>query len=149
MFGKVCKPCPDTASIVLRIVVGVTFVMHGSQKVFGAFGGAGIDGVQGFLMQLGYPMPTLMAYLLAYGELLGGIGVLLGAFTRCSAFVLSFIMLMAIVTVHLKNGFFASQGGFEMPFILLGASLAIFFTGCTKFGLDCTFLKKWCGSCEK
>jgi putative oxidoreductase len=146
-MSKWCKTCPDTASLVLRIVVGVTFIMHGSQKCFGAFGGAGIDGVAGFLTQLGFPLPVLMAYVLSYGEFLAGVGVLLGAFTRCSAFFLSVIMAVAIFTVHLKNGFFASRGGIELPFILLGASLALFFTGCTKWGFDCTLLKKWCKKC--
>lgn len=148
---KWCPKCPDTANLVLRIAVGVTFIMHGSQKVFGAFGGGGVDGVSGFLMQLGLPMPHLMAYLLAFTELFGGIGILLGAFTRLFAFLLSIVMLTAIFTVHLKNGFFADKGGFEYPFVILGSTLSLFFTGCHSWGLDCTIFKKWCssGSCSK
>jgi len=148
MFNKICKVCPDNATLVLRIVVGVTFIMHGSQKVFGAFGGAGVHGVAGFLTQLGFPAPVLMAYLLSYVEFIGGIAILLGAFTRLFAFLLSVTMITAIFTVHLKNGFFAARGGFELPFILLGSTLALFFTGCTKWGLDCGPLKKFCGSCD-
>jgi len=144
--SKWCKVCPETATFILRMVIGITFLMHGSQKCFGLFGGAGIDGVAGFLTQLNFPMAGIMAYVLSYTEFLGGIGLLLGAGTRLWALLLSIVMLTAIFTVHIKNGFFASKGGIEMPFIILGSTLAIFFTGCTKWGLDCTVLKKWCGN---
>lgn len=144
MWTKCCKVNPDLANLALRLVVGVTFLMHGSQKVFGLWGGAGIPGVKGFLTQLGMPLPGITAYVLSLTELLGGLGILLGAFTQLWAFLLAVVMVVAIVTVHLKNGFFASKGGIELPFILLGATLSLFFTGCTKWGMDCTILSKWC-----
>ena len=147
---KWCPKCPDTATLALRLTVGITFLMHGSQKAFGAFGGGGIDGVTGFVTQLGFPMPMVMAHVLAYTEFLGGLGLILGAFTRFWAFLLSIVMVVAIFTVHLKNGFFADKGGFEFPFVILGSCLALFFTGCNKWGMDCTILHKWCGgSCKK
>ena len=146
MIGKwCCKTSPDWGPLFLRLVVGVTFIMHGSQKVFGAFGGGGLSGTEAFLTQIGVPAPGIMAYLLAFTEFLGGMGVLLGLFTQLFALLLSVVMTVAILTVHLKNGFFAGQGGFEYPFVLLGACLALVVSGCTKFGLDCIVHKKCCG----
>lgn len=139
-----CKSCPEFASFVLRIVVGFTFFMHGSQKVFGAFGGGGLDGVANFLTQLGFPMPGIFAYVLGLTELLGGIAVFFGICTQLFALLLAFTMAVAIFTVHLKNGFFA-PGGFEYPFVLGGACLALVCAGCTKWGLDCVIHKKCCG----
>ena len=145
MFSsKWCKGCSDVGPFLLRIFIGFTFLMHGSQKALGAFGGGGVNSVSGFLTQLGFPMPHIFAYVLAYTEFLGGIGLLLGVFTRLWAFLLSFVMLVAIFTVHLKNGFFAAGGGMEFPFVILGGTLCLLFTGCTRYGLDCTVFKKWC-----
>ena len=140
-----CKLCPEWATLILRLTVGITFFLHGSQKVFGAFGGGGLAGTAGFLSQLGFPMPEVMAYVLGFTEFLGGLGLLLGLGTRLFASLLAFTMTVAIFTVHLKNGFFASQGGFELPFILLGSCLALACTGCQKWGLDCILHKKCCG----
>lgn len=140
-----CKSCPEYASFVLRLVVGITFFMHGSQKVFGAFGGGGIGGVANFLTQLGFPAPELMAYLLSFTELIGGIAVFLGVATQLFALLLAFTMGVAIFTVHFKNGFFA-PGGFEYPFVLGAACLSLVCSGCTKWGLDCVIHKKCCGT---
>ncbi|MBI3019204.1 MAG: DoxX family protein [Deltaproteobacteria bacterium] len=141
-----CKICPEWATLILRLTVGITFFLHGSQKVLGAFGGGGLAGTAGFLSQLGFPMPEVMAYVLGFTEFLGGFGVLLGIGTRLFAALLACTMTVAILTVHLKNGFFASQGGFEFPFVLLGSSLALVCTGCQKWGLDCILHKKCCGT---
>jgi putative oxidoreductase len=143
-LSKWCKACPDMASIFLRITIGITFIMHGSQKVFGAFDGGGISGTALFLAKIGIPMPELMAYVVAFTEFLGGIGILLGCCTRFFALLISILMLVAIVKVHWANGFFMDIGGIEYPFIILGATLSLFSTGCTKWGMDCTVLKKWC-----
>lgn len=133
------------ASLFLRITIGITFIMHGSQKVFGAFGGGGISGTALFLAKIGVPMPELLAYVVAFTEFLGGIGILLGCCTRFFALLISVLMLVAIVKVHWANGFFMDKGGIEYPFIILGATLSLFSTGCTKWGMDCTTVfKKWC-----
>ena len=140
-----CKSCPEFSSLILRIVVGSTFIIHGSQKVFGAFGGGGISGVANFLTQLGFPAPGLFAYVLALTEFLGGIAVFLGICTQLFALLLAFVMAVAIFTVHLKNGFFGPSG-FEYPMVLGSACLALVCSGCTKWGLDCVLHKKCCGT---
>ena len=87
-----------------------------------------------------------MAYVLAFTEFLGGLGILLGLGTRLFAALISFSMIVAILTVHLKNVFFANKGGFEYPFVILGSTLALVFSGCQKWGIDCLLHKKCCGT---
>ena len=89
---------------VLRVVVGMVFLVHGGQKLF-VFG---FGGVAAFLGQVGIPAPGLAAVILTAVESLGGLALLLGLFTRWAAIPLAIVMLVAILTVHLKAGFFRS-----------------------------------------
>jgi len=139
--SKWCKPCPDTANLVLRIVIGITFFMHGSQKVLGWFGGGGLTNVVEMMTQMDMPLAVISAYVLSFVEFMGGIAVLLGCCTRLASGLLSIVMIVAIFKVHLKNGFFAPEG-IELPFVILGGTLALFFSGCVKWGMDCMMCKK-------
>ena len=123
----------DWGLLFLRIGLGIVFVAHGSQKVFGWFGGPGLAGTVGFMGQMGIPVP--LAYIAAFTELLGGLGVLLGVLTRTAALGLAITMLVAIFTVHLPHGFFADKQGFEYPFALLMIALALIATGPGHFSL--------------
>ena len=115
----------------LRIVVGVVFVAHGVQKLF-VYGHPAIAGMLG---QIGIPFPAVSAWLIALTEFLGGAALLFGLFTRWAAAPLSFAMLVAILTVHLKAGFFA-PAGFEYPLTMLAVNLALILTGAGAFALD-------------
>lgn len=125
----------DIGLLVLRVCVGIVFMAHGSQKVFGLFGGPGIKGVAQFLTSLGFAPATLWAYVLGCTELIGGILVILGLFTRGAAALLFVIMTIAIITVHLQKGFFAQNGGFEFPFIIAGVCIALVLMGSGKYAL--------------
>jgi putative oxidoreductase len=107
----------------LRVVVGVIFVMHGWQKL-----SMGFHNVAGFLTSLGIPMPTLAAVLLTIVEFVGGIVLILGVLTRYFAALLAIDVLVAIITVHAKNGFFAPKG-VEFPLLLLVANLNLMLAG--------------------
>jgi putative oxidoreductase len=134
----------DWGLLFLRIGLGVVFFAHGSQKVFGWFGGPGLAATVGFMGQMGIPAP--LAYLAAFTEFFGGLGVLLGLLTRTAALGLAITMLVAIFRVHLPHGFFADKQGFEYPFALLMIALALIATGPGRFSLgdwEPIWLRRW------
>lgn len=132
LFDCVCgDKMRDLAPLVLRVAVGLVFTMHGWQKLQG-----GVPFVAGFLTQLGFPAPELFAVLLIAAELGGGILLILGLYTHWAAKVIAFVALVAFATVHMKNGFFLSTGGFEFIMVLFAAALSIMITGPGKWSLD-------------
>jgi putative oxidoreductase len=116
---------------VLRVVVGMVFLVHGGQKLF-VFG---FGGVAAFLGQVGIPAPGLAAVILTAVEFLGGLALLLGLFTRWAAIPLAIVMLVAILTVHLKAGFFLPNG-YEFALTLLGANVALALLGSGEASVD-------------
>ena len=121
----------DAALAIVRIATAVIFIAHGWQKFF-QYGIAGVT--QGFT-QMGIPLPGISAPLVAGLELVGGTLLLVGLLTRPIALLLAIDMLVAMVLVHLKNGFFLPNG-FEFTFILLATSLALALTGAGAYSLD-------------
>ena len=122
--------------LALRLVLGVIFVAHGAQKLFGSFGGPGLKGTAGFLKQLGIKPPYPMAVLAALAEFIGGILVAVGFLTPLAALALIAVMVVAVLTVHLKNGFFAQNGGYEFNLALAGMALALLLAGAGTLSLD-------------
>lgn len=121
----------DVAPLVLRVATGLVFFMHGWQKLEG-----GVAGTAGFLSSLQFPAPELFAVLLIAAEVLGGAALILGVFTHWAAKISAFVALVAWVTVHLKGGFFASNGGYEFIMVLFAACVSIMITGAGKYSLD-------------
>lgn len=121
----------DTGLLILRIVIGIVFLMHGGQKLF-VYGFAGVTGAFG---QMGVPMPAITGPLTAIVEFLAGGALVIGLLTRLAALGLAINMLGAIFLVHLKNGFFMPQG-YEFALTLLGASVAIAIAGAGYYSLD-------------
>jgi len=117
------------AVLILRLFLGFVFVMHGSQKLLGAFGGSGIAGVAGMLGKLGIEPSLIWAWVLSITEFGGGICIFLGFLTRFWAAGLVIDMSVAILKVHLANGFFASKNGFELPMTLGVVALTILLAG--------------------
>jgi putative oxidoreductase len=115
----------------LRIIIGIVFIMHGSQKLFTY----GYQGVVGSMGQMGIPAPEIAAVLIMTTELVGTL-LLLGLFTRLAAIPIAFAMLVAIVQVHLKHGFFAGGGGYEFPLTLAVGAIALVLTGSGAWALD-------------
>lgn len=123
----------DLGLLAARILVGVVFMAHGAQKLFGAFGGPGLEGIVGMLGPVGY--------LVAVGEFFGGAGIALGVLSRFSAAANAIIMLGAIQMVHGKVGFFmnwtgAQAGeGYEFHLVAIAALLPILFAGPGRFAI--------------
>jgi putative oxidoreductase len=115
----------------LRLVLGLVFVAHGAQKLFGF----GLAGTAGFLGSLGVPLPTVAAAGLITVELLGGVALILGAWTRTVAALLAADMLVAILTVHLRGGFFVPDG-VEFVLTLLGGCLTLVGLGAGPCSVD-------------
>lgn len=127
---------PSTGLLVLRMILGMVFVMHGSQKVFGWFGGPGLAGTVQFMSQMG--VPEYLAIAAALTEFVGGALLIVGLLTRLSSLGLLAVMVVAIGKVHLPHGFFAPQG-FEYPLTLAIIALSIFLMGPGRFSLDALF----------
>jgi putative oxidoreductase len=121
---------------VLRVVVGIVFLAHGWQKIH-----MGVHGVAGFLGMIGVPIPAVSAAVLIAVEFLGGIVLILGLGTRWVSLLIAFDMLVAILAVHLKNGFFLPQG-FEYALTLLAASISLALTGGGAASLDSALIKR-------
>jgi putative oxidoreductase len=127
----------DTALAVLRVVLGVTFILHGGQKLF-VFGFAGVTGA---FTQMGIPAPGLLGPFVAMVEFFGGIAITLGLLTRLAALGIGSTMVVAILTVHLKQGFF-NPGGFEFPLALLASAIALVIAGAGAYSLDAVIEKR-------
>lgn len=108
----------------LRIAVGLVFLMHGGQKLF-VFG---VGGTADIMSKLGIPLPSIAAVVVITVELLGGLAILFGAFTRLAGALLAFEMLIAILVARLRGGFFAPYG-YEFELTLLMACLTFAATG--------------------
>ncbi len=120
----------------IRLVVGIIFIAHGSQKLFGAFGGYGLEGTAQWMASIGLTPGYLMALLSGSAEFFGGLAVLIGLLARPAAAVLIFLLLVAIISVHLANGLFMANNGYEFALALLGGAVAILFEGAGKLSVD-------------
>ena len=124
------------AVLILRLFLGFAFMMHGSQKLLGAFGGGGIAGVAGMFSKLGLEPSQILAWVLSITEFVGGVCVFLGFLTRFWAAGLVIDMAVAIFKVHMANGFFASRNGFELPLAFGVMALVILLTGSGSLSVD-------------
>jgi putative oxidoreductase len=120
------RPAVAWALFILRAVAAIIFMAHGSQKLFGWFGGPGLEGTMG---PQGPGGGGVIGLLVAIGEFFGGLGLLVGVLSRFSAAAIILIMLGAIAMVHGKNGFFLSDKGFEYNLALIGLALPILIAG--------------------
>ena len=127
---------PSLGLALLRIALGLIFVAHGAQKLFGVFGGGGPAGTAGFFGSIGIPAAGIMAWVVGFAEFFGGLSVLFGFLTPVGGALIACVMAVAILSVHLKNGFFASNGGIEFPLILLAAALALVAAGPGRYSVD-------------
>lgn len=118
----------ELSLLIVRVTVGVIFIAHGAQKLLGAFGGTGLEGV---VEQMGAPL----GYAVSIGEFFGGIGLVVGFLARFSAAALIVIMVGAILTVHGEHGFFMSNGGFEYNLALIGLLAPVLIAGPGKFSI--------------
>lgn len=123
-------------ALALRIPVGIVFAAHGAQKLFGWFGGYGLEGTGQFFASVGLNPGYLLALLAGLAEFFGGLALVAGLLVRPAAAALAFAMLVAIFAVHWGKGFFAASGGYEFALALFAASLSLLFSGAGRFSVD-------------
>jgi putative oxidoreductase len=122
--------------LILRLVVGLTMAAHGAQKLFGWFGGYGLNGTGEFLEQLGFFPGRRTALLAGLTEFGGGLLLALGLATPLAAALIIGVMSIAIATVHLKHGFFNHNQGYEYNLTLAVVALSLVITGAGPVSLD-------------
>jgi putative oxidoreductase len=129
----------DLGMLLVRIIIGGVFMAHGAQKLFGWFGGYGLKGTGGFFESLGFRPGAFFAFLAGMGEFGGGLLIALGFLGPIGAVVATATMIVAVFTVHIEKGFFAQNGGYEMPMAYATAAFAIAFAGPGQYSLDYAF----------
>jgi len=117
------------AIVILQVFLGFIFVMHGAQKLFGAFQGPGVAGFAGMLQKYSITPPLFWAWVATIVEFFGGLFVLIGFLTRIWAALLVIDMIIAIIYVNWANGFFWLKGGLEFPLTLGVIALVLVLTG--------------------
>jgi putative oxidoreductase len=122
--------------LILRLVVGLALAAHGTQKLFGWFGGYGLAGTAGFLEQLGFVPGRRNALFAGLAETAGGLLLALGLATPVAAAMIVAVMVVAAVSVHLKHGFFVHNQGYEYTLVLAIVAVSIAFTGPGPISLD-------------
>lgn len=143
IIRKLMATSPVWTTLPLRMTLGIAFIAHGSQKVFGTFGGPGLAK----WMTLTKLAPSLMRpawfWLAAdaLGEFIGGLLILFGLFTRLGAILIFCAMLTAIAHVHWPN-FFLSSNGFEYPMVIIGVAVALLISGGGNISTDLYLVKK-------
>jgi putative oxidoreductase len=130
--------------LLLRIVVGLLFIGHGTQKLFGWFGGHGREGTAKFFGSLGYRPPETMALVGGAVETAGGTLLLLGFLTPLGTALIVGMMVSAILAVHISNGIWNENGGIELPLVYIFAATAIAFAP-GRYSLDRVIGLSWTG----
>jgi putative oxidoreductase len=136
-YGAAMRPY-DVGLLVLRLAVGLSLAAHGTQKLFGWFGGRGIQGFGDFLSSAGYPAGTAFAVVTGLCETLGGLSLALGLFTPLAAAVIIGTMLNALAvgwTGFTAKGIFGPEG-IELPLLFLLVSAALAFSGPGAYAVD-------------
>ncbi|GAA0224365.1 DoxX family protein [Marinomonas primoryensis] len=133
---KITNTTSGLASTILRIPVGIILMAHGAQKLFGAFGGYGLEGTGQWMASIGLEPGYLMALLAGSAEFFGGLALVIGLLVRPASAVIAFTMLMAIVTVHISNGLFMANNGYEYALTLLIVAVSLVFSGAGSFSID-------------
>ena len=136
MIRELIATTPTWVTLPIRLALGVIFIAHGAQKVFGVWGGPGWSKFTSFPTPFGFMRPAwLWMGAAAVAELAGGALVLLGLFTRVGAFLIASVMLVAMFGVHWKGGLFL-PGGYEYTLALLGMSVALVIAGGGRASVD-------------
>ncbi len=136
LITRMLNTSDSFAPMVLRVPAGIIFMAHGEQKLFGAFGGYGLEGTGQWMASIGLEPGYLMALMAGSAEFFGGLAILIGLLVRPAAAALAFAMLVAIFAVHIGNGLFMSNNGYEFALSLLAIAVSLLISGGGNLSLD-------------
>jgi putative oxidoreductase len=142
---NILKSDAGLAALALRVPVGIILAAHGAQKLFGWFGGYGLEGTGQWMASIGLEPGYLMALLAGSAEFYGGLALVLGLLTRPAAVVSAFTMLVAIFSVHFEHGLFLTNNGYEYALALFAAVVALTIQGAGSFSVDNAIAKNVVG----
>ncbi|QSR34952.1 DoxD-like family protein [Marinobacterium iners] len=136
LITRLLNTSDSFAPLALRVPAGIIFMAHGAQKLFGAFGGYGLEGTGQWMASIGLEPGYLMALMAGSAEFFGGLAILIGLLVRPAAAALAFAMLVAIFAVHIGHGLFVSNNGYEFALSLLAMSVSLLISGGGNLSLD-------------
>jgi putative oxidoreductase len=139
---RLLAPGSSWGPLALRIPVGLIFAAHGAQKLFGWFGGYGLEGTGQWMGSIGLAPGYLMALLAGSAEFFGGLALVLGLLVRPAAAALAFAMLVAVFTVHIDKGLFVANNGYEFGLALLAVAVSLVVTGAGRASLDAALVAR-------
>lgn len=122
--------------LIIRLVIGISFIGHGAQKLFGMFGGYGLKGTGQWMESIGLKPGVQMAFFAGISELVGGILFATGLLTPLASLLIAGAMFVAIVKVHGPNGFWSTQNGYELNLIILAVVIGVALTGPGAYAID-------------
>lgn len=126
----------DLGLLIIRLVIGILFIGHGAQKLFGWFGGYGLKGTGGWFDSIGMKPGVTMALFAGLAELIGGILLAAGLLTPLAALMIAGTMLMAIMKVHAPNGLWSTSNGYEYNLTLIAVTVGLALIGPGKYAID-------------
>lgn len=141
-IAKVFATNNSFSALALRLPLGIIFTAHGAQKLFGWFGGYGLEGTGQWMASIGLEPGVLLAALSGSAEFFGGLFLILGLLTRPSALVLAVTMVVAIFSVHINNGLFMSNNGYEFGLALLAGAVSLLISGGGRASADSLIANK-------
>jgi putative oxidoreductase len=142
IISNISKTEQSSSSLPLRLIAGIIFTAHGAQKLFAWFGGYGLEGTGQWMDSIGLAPGLIMALLAGSAEFFGGLLLILGFLTRPTSFVLAVTMIVAIFSVHINNGLFMSNNGYEFGLALIAITIALLIQGAGKYSVDSVLYQK-------
>jgi putative oxidoreductase len=130
----------DLGLLILRVVLGLSIAAHGAQKLFGWFGGYGIAGTGGWLESIGLKPGKPLAFLAGAGEFFGGLALVVGFLTPVAGIAVALVLVVSIVTVHKGKGFWNTNGGSELPLLIIASGVTLALTGAGAYSVDALLL---------
>lgn len=142
IISNISKTEQSSSSLPLRLIAGIIFTAHGAQKLFAWFGGYGLEGTGQWMDSIGLAPGLIMALLAGSAEFFGGLLLILGFLTRPTSFVLAITMIVAIFSVHINNGLFMSNNGYEFGLALIAITIALLIQGAGRYSVDSVLYQK-------